>query len=868
MPEPAKPTRGSHVIANHPLRAELLSAERLADDARIIATAQSWTVGGDVRTTPLIAMTGGAAEALAADNRELATAARLTGGSSPAGEWLLDNYYLLEEQVLLVKEDLPADYGIELPRLVGGEWEGFPRIYEALLDVIAHTDSRIDEEYLLRFVGGYQEIAPLTIGEVWAVPIMLRSALVENLARLSRAVVLSMRAEKAGDLWAERLVLAAQDDSATLPALLASIDAETQGVAPAFFVRLTQRLGELETGGEAVNAWLERRLSAEGIVLEAAAADAQQEQAANQVSIANAITSIRLLDALDWREFFERVSLAEAILRRDPAHTYAVMDFASRDRYRHSLETIARRSSDSEIEIAEKIVALAREALSIDASDDVRGHVGWWLVADGRLRLEPLVGYRRQKRETVQRELLASHGLFYWGTLTVFSVALLALLALYGLAEGAELAQVMALVLLAVIPLSELSIVLVNRLSALVFPPRILPKLDSRLPVDDAHRTLVVVPALLSSAAAAQAVIDNLEIAYLANRDMNVGYALLGDLKPSGESERPEDGLITEAAVRGVSELNERYEAEHGMRPFHLLVRDRRLNASENLWMGWERKRGALLELVREMRGTSDTSFSVKLGERAFRHSCAFVITLDADTVLPRDGARKLISAIAHPLNRARWRPGEPRVETGYGLIQPRVGMTLPGAKRSRFAALHSGPTGIDPYAGAVSDTYQDVFGEGSFTGKGIFEVDVFEGVLDGRFADNSLLSHDLVEGSFLRTGLASDIEVLDDYPANYLAAASRLHRWVRGDWQTLPWLGSQVPDASGRGTAEPPRWLESLEDLRQLAALSRGADDGGAVRLWLAAAAPGRRFVAGTHGARRLLPCLLLLGGLTGLSP
>ena len=305
------------------MRAELLSAERLADDARIIATAQSWTVGGEFRTTPLIAMTARAAAELVADNRELSSAARKTGGSSPAGEWLLDNYYLVEEQVLLVKEDLPADYGVELPRLVGGAWADYPRIYQALLDLIAHTDSRIDEEYLSRFVEGYQEVAPLTIGEVWAVPIMLRIALVENLSRLSRAVVLSMRAEKAADQWAERLVLAAQDDSnvEALPALLATIDAEIGDVPPAFFVRLTQRLGELETGGEAVNAWLERRLSAEGIVLESAAADAQQEQAANQVSIANAITSVRLLDALDWREFFERISITEAILRKDPAQT-------------------------------------------------------------------------------------------------------------------------------------------------------------------------------------------------------------------------------------------------------------------------------------------------------------------------------------------------------------------------------------------------------------------------------------------------------------------------------------------------------------------------------------------------------------------
>ena len=819
MPLPSKPLRGSNNHVEKPFRAELLSAERLADNARIIATAQSWTTAGAVRTTPLIGLTERAAASLAADNRELASTARLTGGASPAGEWLLDNYYLIEEQILLVKEDLPATYGVELPRLIGGEWNGFPRLYEVLLDLVAHTDSRIDPEFLFRFIDGYQEVAPLTIGEVWAVPIMLRVALVENLCRLSRAVVLAMRAEADADRWAESLVFAAQDDPGMLAVLLAEIDTSTQDAQPTFFVRLSRRLGELESGGEAVNAWLERRLLASSIVLENAAANAQQEQAANQVSISNAITSVRLLDALDWREFFEQVSIVEAILRKDPAHTYAVMDFSSRDRYRHSLEVMARRSTASEIEIAEKVVTLSREALTIDASDDVHGHVGWWLMADGRLRLEPLVGYRRQKREALYRGPLANHALFYSGSMAVFQASMLALLALYALEEGAGILQAVVLTLLAIIPLSELTIVVVNRLMAFVFPPRILPKLDSRLPVDDAHRTLVVVPTLLSSAAAARSVIDNLEIAYLGNRDLNVAYALLGDLKSSEQPRRPDDGDIIEAAVEGISQLNNRYETEHGVRPFHLLVRERRLNESENLWMGWERKRGALVELVREMRGVTDTSFSTKLGEQAFRQSSAFVITLDADTVLPRDGARKLISAIAHPLNRARWRQGDPRVVEGYGLIQPRVGMTLPGSKRSRFAALHSGPTGIDPYAGAVSDTYQDVFGEGSFTGKGIFEVDVFEGVIDGRFADNSLLSHDLIEGSFLRTGLASDIEVLDDSPSNYLAAASRMHRWVRGDWQTIPWLGSHVPDDAGMLRPNPlsplSRW-KILENLRR----------------------------------------------------
>jgi cyclic beta-1,2-glucan synthetase len=820
MPDLRESPEPTSSRSDEPLRGELLSADRLAQEAHRIATEQRWIADERIRTTPLIPLVERAAASLASDNRELAESARRTGGSAPATEWLLDNYYLIEEQIDLVREDLPPDYGIELPRLTGPDYAGFPRVYAALLPLLEHTDARLDEEYLLRYMGGFQEVSPLRIGEVWAVPIVLRIGLVENLRRLSHSVVTSLRAEDAADEWAGRFVLAAQDtEGSELSQLLGRVDAETQGMPPAFFVRLTRRLGELEHGGDAINHWIDRRLKAEGIVLEDASVEAQQAQAANQVSIANSITSIRLLDALDWHEFFERVNVADTILRGDPSRTYALMDFTSRDRYRHALELLARRSGVSEVDVAEKVVAMAQAALMREPTDPVRGHVGWWLIDEGRYELEPTISYPPTPREQLYRSPLRNHGILYWGGLLVMTALLLAALEAYAIASGSMPWQLIVLFVVALVPASELALVVVNRLSAFAFPPRMLPKFDHRRSIDESHRTLVVVPALLTSVAGTRRLIEHLETTYLANRDANIAFALLGDLKASPEPTRPDDGEITEAAVLGISELNERYEAEHGARPFHLLMRARRLNESESLWMGWERKRGAITELVREMRGETRTSFAEKLGDAEFRRSCTFVITLDTDTILPRDGARRLIGTIAHPLNRAVWQPGDPRVMRGYGLVQPRVGMSLPGARRSRFAAMYSGQTGIDPYANAVSDTYQDVFDEGSFTGKGIFEVDVFAGVLEGRFPENTLLSHDLIEGSFLRTALASDIEVLDDYPANYLAAASRLHRWVRGDWQTLPWLMPRVRRSDGSFERNPlsalHRW-KMVDNLRR----------------------------------------------------
>jgi len=787
-----------------PLRSELLSPDRLADEARGIAATQRWTSAAPPRTTPLIALTQRAAESLASDNRELAQSALAGFASSPAAEWLLDNNYLIEEQVLLVRQDLPARYGVELPRLVSGPYAEYPRLYQALLTLVSHTDSRLDEETLVHFVGGYQDVSALTIGETWAVPIMLRIALVENLRRLSSAVTTAQRAEQSADAWAERLVIAAQDDPDSLTALIADLDRESAAASDAFYLRLAQRLSAVESGGESINAWLERRLASKGVALHEAQVELQQEQASNQVSIANAITSIRFLDAYEWREFFELVSFVEHALQRDPAQTYPVMDFLSRDRYRHSLEQMAKRCKYTQIGLAEKVVALAQESLDIDPTDDVRGHVGWWLIGGGRLALERVVGYTPTPRERFYRGPLRLRGLFYWGSHGILTTLLLVGLGYYALWQGADLWRAGLLILLGMIPLSEVSLAVVNRFSAFVFPPREMSKLDYREPVADAHRTFVVVPALLSSVRGTRHVIESLEVAYLANRDANIAFGMLGDLKGADAPTLDEDGEIIEAAVRGISELNERYETEHGVRPFHLLIRGRTYNQSARTWMGWERKRGALTELVREMRGDTDTSFATKLGETAFRHSSAFVLTLDADTVLPRDAARKLISTIAHPLNRARYRFGDTRVRAGYALVQPRVGMSLGGARRSRFAALYSGITGIDPYSGAASDTYQDVFGEGSFTGKGIFEVDVFRSVLDGTFPENALLSHDLIEGAFLRSALASDIEVLDDYPSNYLAATARLHRWIRGDWQTLPYLGGLIELEDGSLVSNP----------------------------------------------------------------
>ncbi len=809
-----------------PIRGDLVTGERLADAARSLAGSQAAVETLEGRTTPLPVLVGAADTSLHLAYSRLAADARADVSVSVAAEWLLDNFYLIEEQVDAIKVDLPRDYGLELPRLTSGPLAGYPRVLELTALVVGAADGRLSQEDLETAVMAFQDVTPLTIGEVWAVPIMFRVCLVENLARLSGRVLAAHQAATAADEWANRILIAVQGSPGTLDSVVSELARGHDAEHPAFLIRLLQRLRDQDPAVESAVAWAQSQVIEHRLALEDLILAEQQAQAADQVSIANAITSIRFLSALDWRRFFERCSIVEAVLREDPAGVYARMDFVSRDRYRHSVEQLAERSEHSQWTVAEAAVSLALEALQREPAARAAAHVGYHLIGDGRRALERSLGYRPTVHERLHRGPLAPKGLVFGGMLALLTGAAAFSVGAYVAGRGAPFVWAVLLALIAVIPLSDLAIGLTNRVATWIWRARALPKLDDRLPVTDANRSMVVVPALLTSPTSVRHVLENLEIAYLANRDANVHFGLLGDLRGAAQETTEADGPIIEAALEGVAALNATYAgsadfdtgAPAGTGPFHLFIRSRRFNEADSVWMGWERKRGALEEFSSLLRGADDTSYTVRAGDDSVLSSITFVITLDADTILPRDTARRMIATIAHPLNRAELDVASRRVLRGYGLIQPRVAMSLEGAERSPFAWLYSGVTGIDPYVGAVSDTYQDVFGEGSFTGKGIFEVEVMNAVLEDRFPANTLLSHDLLEGSYIRTALASDVEVIDDQPSSYLSHVARNHRWVRGDWQTLPWLGARVPTPSG--TEDNPlnglsRW-KIIDNLRR----------------------------------------------------
>jgi cyclic beta-1,2-glucan synthetase len=768
-----------------PLRGELFSAEHLQAFAEQLAVSQKIDVlKGDGRLAHRFADN---CRAIASAYRTVVVGARLNESIGTDAEWLVDNYYVVEEQLREIREDLPRSFYRELPKLLAGPWAGTPRIYELAHELVVHTDSSLDEEIIAGVVTAYQQIAPLTSGEVWAIPIMLRLVLAENLRRLCSHMLITRRCRnEAREILAQ---LQAGEYRAKLPAdptcsiLVMELIECIRSAPPQKYDFGVHELAE--------------RLHQPQQKLDDCIRIEQQRLAANQVSIGNVITSMRLLSALDWTLFFERVSLVEQILRQDPAGVYGNMDFASRDMYRHAVERLAKRGRHEETFVASAALDFASRAGDSQEAGQRTKHIGYYLIDAGRVGLETHLRYRPGLREYAIRAIKRRPATFYLGLIALFCSA-----ALWGVVAAVRACDysvtvAAAIALVAAIPISELAVSLVNALVMIAIRPRMLPKVElgEQIPVD--HRALVVVPTLLSRKEAVHSLLEKLEIHYLANPEPGLSFALLTDFTDAPAEHMTEDMELLDLARRGIQDLNERHAPDKSPR-FFLLHRHRKWNPYDKLWMGWERKRGKLLELNRWLRGATDTSF-LDADEAAARlQDTKYVITLDSDTRLPHAAARRMVGALAHPLNRPHFDPAQGRVTAGYGVLQPRVSVSLASANRSLFATIFANSAGLDPYSTAVSDMYQDLFGEGSFTGKGVYSVDAFLAATDGVFPENHILSHDLIEGCYARVGLVTDVEVFDEFPAKLYADVRRQHRWIRGDWQLLPWLGQRVPSRSG----------------------------------------------------------------------
>ncbi|NTU80148.1 MAG: cellobiose phosphorylase, partial [Chloroflexales bacterium] len=666
-----------------------------------------------------------------------------------AAEWLLDNFYVVEQALRLIREDLPYGYYRQLPKLARSALADYPRVFALAAEIVRSGAGHVDLDWARRFVVAYQHVAPLTIGELWALPTMLRFVMLERLVQVTARIC---------------------------------------GYASGPYDMATEATG-------------------------------LHEEPLPDDTAPSCIRGLRLLAAEDWKAFFEEVSSVEQVLRAEPAGIYPLMDFETRDCYRRVIEELAQATQHDEIVIAQEAVRLAACAADGRPESPVRAqHVGYFLLDVGREQLEAVVGYQPPWPERLRRRVFRHASFAYLSSIAVLSGALVAALLGLAAATGGAAPQLVTVGLLALVPAITAVTTLVNWIITHTVPPRVLPKLDFHDGIPSRYHTMVVMPALLTDAEEVAALLRQIELHQLSNADPQLTLALLTDFVDGPLAQMPGDDELLAQAVDGIRALNARYPTRTGG-PFYLFHRERVWNPAEDCWMGWERKRGKLQELNVLLGGAGTTGYTLQIGDLAALPTIRYVITLDADTVLPHGSARHMVATMAHPLNHAEFAPSVGALSAGYSVLQPRVAVKPTSANRSLFTRIFAGDGTLDLYTRAVSDVYQDLFGAGIYVGKGIYDVAAFERSLNGRVPENALLSHDLFEGIHGRVGLLTDTVLLESYPPTYLAYASRLHRWVRGDWQLLPWLLRQRVRA-GDGTR--PNNLSAIDRWKILDNLGR----------------------------------------------
>ncbi len=751
---------------------------------------------------------------------DLSAASRLEQKATPAADWILDNEYILEENVRDVLLNLPRRFFQQLPSLASDPYRGLPCIYDLAKNLVSHLDLRLDRENILAFLDSHQSVRTLTIGELWAIPQMLRIALIESIQSLAFTALADLRDRQLADFWANRLITANRRDSNQLFSFLSELTLAETNPSPYFGVQLIGLLYDEAAALSPVQNWLERTLKAPFHDLNLRELNRQTR---DQLTCGNAFTSLRHLGLLDWREIFEKLSRVEQILRTDPSGVYPNMDFATRDRCRRAVEEIAFNAVRSEEEIAGEVIKLAKQAEGAKTGVERRSHVGAWLIGEGRADLAQLLSFKEAHRERFSAWIFAHHTAVYFLGIGFFFTLLLFLVINFALHPGSGPAGrsptiFFGLILLLLIPLSQLAIEVVHYLITRILPPRPLAKMDfSDSGIPDSFRTLVVVPMMLIDSKTIQSEVEKLEIRYLANKETNLFFSLFSDYVDADSLSLEDDIFLLTETRESIEALNRR----HGSERFFLFHRERTWSDSEQKFIGWERKRGKLEELNRFIEGTrpEDAPSFVYVGNPDYLKIVRFIITLDSDTQLPHATARRMVETLAHPLNQPRFDETGRIAAGSYTIIQPRVSPTLTSTSGSTFSRLFADAVGIDPYTEAVSDVYQDLSGEGSYQGKGIYDVRAFSRILSGRFPENWILSHDLIEGAHVRVGLASDIELFDDFPQGYHSYAKRAHRWIRGDWQIAGWIFPRVPLAAGGRSPNPlsplNRW-KIIDNLRR----------------------------------------------------
>jgi hypothetical protein len=691
-----------------------------------------------------------------------------------------------------LRESLPQKYYGELPLIADGPKRGC-RGLPCGIGMVTESGGALSRRSSGNSSSLFRRLLRWTSGTLGAAA-DVAIAITRTLRAVAIEVEQLQTQSEEADFWANRLITAVRHGSPRLLRGMEELVERYPEPTPHFASELVAHLYDEEAALPIVSGWLERSLRAP--LLEVIQQE-HRRQAVQQTALANVINSCRRLAHVQWPELFQSISWAENELAADPAGVYDRLDFETRDRCRSAVEEIARWSKCSEQQTIDKALALAKAA-----EDEVARHVGYYLIDAGRLALERATNAKVPLAEFSRRWLRAHAAGGYFGSISLLTAALVAA-PLFFVAGAVHWQSHALFAFLLLVPASELAVLTVNYFVTTLLSPQVLPKMSfKKTGIPDDCRTLVVVPTLLTTPAAIQNELNRLEIRYLGNMDANLRFSLLTDFADAERETMPEDTEYIDMVARGIEELNRR----HGAGRFFLFHRGRSWSESEQRWIGWERKRGKLEQLNRFLVGEAAPELEGFLcaGDRAQLEGIRFVITLDADTQLLRDTARRLVETLAHPLNQARLSPDGRRVIRGYTIIQPGVSASLPSATATWFSRIFADPRGIDPYTHAVSDVYQDLVGEGSYHGKGIYDLQTFHRLLSERFPTAHLLSHDLLEGSYVRVALATDIELLDVFPSSYIAWWNRQHRWIRGDWQIIDWLKPRVPVGSGKVEINP----------------------------------------------------------------
>ena len=698
----------------------------------------------------------------------------------PAGEWLLDNFYIIEETVKQIQKELPLNKYTNFVGIANGEYKGFARIYVLASEIVAYTDNKIEKQNLEDYLISYQMKKTLSMDEIWNIGTFLQIAIIENITEICAQIYSSQIQKYRAENIAERLVENKEK---------AQIRFKNNNIEKNLFQDMRYPFIEymsyiLKRYGKKANAYLsilEEVVEKLGTTVSDVIKKEHFEIANQKVLMGNSITSIKTIQRINFLEIFEKINGVEEILKEDPAQVYNKMDYKTKEYYRGKIKEISKKTKISEIYIAKKMLELAQEN-----QKENQKHIGYYLIDNGINKLYEKLEYTNKKEKTPKEKTK----LYITSVLSltiILSIFLSYILNIKIKNTGFAIISF----LLFLIPSSEVIIQIIQTILNKVIKPKLIPKIDFSNGLDEENSTMVVIPTIVKSKEKVAQMFKNLEVYYLANKSENLYFTLLGDCSESSMQEEKFDEEVIQEGLRQVEKLNKKYENQK-FPIFNFIYRKREWNEKEGSYLGWERKRGMLNQLNQYIL-QGKNPFRINTIPETLKN-IKYIITLDADTDLVLNSALELVGAMAHILNKPVLNEQKNIVIGGYGIMQPRVGINLDISYKTLFTKIFAGAGGIDCYTNAISDIYQDNFKEGIFTGKGIYDLKVFAKVMENAIPENTVLSHDLLEGCYLRCGLVSDIMLMDGYPTKYMSFMNRLSRWIRGDWQITKWLSRKSP--------------------------------------------------------------------------